>query len=235
MRKCSLQISNAMRNHPTGHLVALLDFYNQESLKKFTVVPGSSYYHNETMEMLVHNSQVPEVKIPFILKDKLYTFKDRPTVTYEVVTRWFILLWKMSVCILSGNFFLIILFNIEISDEKLHYPRFCKEIFINNRIARSKSHQKNACPFPWSTTNKASFSIFIWGHMMRFLVFLFFSVCLCSCLCMYAIWRVTKLKVSHKRIYSNLSWPIRADCACRKEGLCRKRHVWERRGIEDLQ
>ncbi len=55
-----------MRNHPTGHLVALLDFYNQESLKKFTVVPGSSYYHNETMEMLVHNSQVPEVKIPFI-------------------------------------------------------------------------------------------------------------------------------------------------------------------------
>ncbi len=28
------------------------------------------------------------------------------------------------------------------------------------------------------------------------------------------------------------SWPIRADCACRKEGLCRKR---ERRGIEDLQ
>ncbi len=31
------------------------------------------------------------------------------------------------------------------------------------------------------------------------------------------------------------SWPIRADCACRKEGLCRKRHVWERRGIEDLQ
>ncbi len=31
------------------------------------------------------------------------------------------------------------------------------------------------------------------------------------------------------------SWPIRADCACRKEGLCRKRSVWERRGIEDLQ
>ncbi len=30
-------------------------------------------------------------------------------------------------------------------------------------------------------------------------------------------------------------WPIRADCACRKEGLCRKRSVWERRGIEDLQ
>ncbi len=30
------------------------------------------------------------------------------------------------------------------------------------------------------------------------------------------------------------SWPIRADCACWKEGLCRKR-VWERRGIEDLQ
>ncbi len=27
------------------------------------------------------------------------------------------------------------------------------------------------------------------------------------------------------------SWPIRADCACRKEGLCRKRLVWERRGI----
>ncbi len=24
------------------------------------------------------------------------------------------------------------------------------------------------------------------------------------------------------------SWPIRADCACRKEGLCRKRSVWER-------
>ncbi len=32
-----------------------------------------------------------------------------------------------------------------------------------------------------------------------------------------------------------VSWPIRADCACRKEGLCRKRSVWERRGIEDLQ
>ncbi len=31
------------------------------------------------------------------------------------------------------------------------------------------------------------------------------------------------------------SWPIRADCACRKEGLCRKLSVWERRGIEDLQ
>ncbi len=31
------------------------------------------------------------------------------------------------------------------------------------------------------------------------------------------------------------SWPIRADCACRKEGLCRKRNVWERQGIEDLQ
>ncbi len=31
------------------------------------------------------------------------------------------------------------------------------------------------------------------------------------------------------------SWPIRADCACRKEGLCRIRSVWERRGIEDLQ
>ncbi len=32
-----------------------------------------------------------------------------------------------------------------------------------------------------------------------------------------------------------VSWPIRADCACLKEGLCRKRSVWERRGIEDLQ
>ncbi len=31
------------------------------------------------------------------------------------------------------------------------------------------------------------------------------------------------------------SWPIRADCAYRKEGLCNKRSVWERRGIEDLQ
>ncbi len=31
------------------------------------------------------------------------------------------------------------------------------------------------------------------------------------------------------------SWPIRADCACRKEGLCRKQSVWERRGIEHLQ
>ncbi len=30
------------------------------------------------------------------------------------------------------------------------------------------------------------------------------------------------------------SWPIRADCARRKEGLCRK-SVWDRRGIEDLQ
>ncbi len=30
------------------------------------------------------------------------------------------------------------------------------------------------------------------------------------------------------------SWPIRADCACQKEGLCRKLSVWERRGIEDL-
>ncbi len=28
-----------------------------------------------------------------------------------------------------------------------------------------------------------------------------------------------------------VSWPIRADCACRKEGLCRKLSVWERRGI----
>ncbi len=34
--------------------------------------------------------------------------------------------------------------------------------------------------------------------MMQFLVFLFFSV-LCSCLCMYKICRVTKLKVSHKK------------------------------------
>ncbi len=32
-----------------------------------------------------------------------------------------------------------------------------------------------------------------------------------------------------------VSWPIRADCACRKEGLCRKWLVWERRGIEELQ
>ncbi len=31
------------------------------------------------------------------------------------------------------------------------------------------------------------------------------------------------------------SWPIRADCTCRKEGLCRKRSIWERWGIEDLQ
>ncbi len=31
-----------------------------------------------------------------------------------------------------------------------------------------------------------------------------------------------------------VSWPIRADCACRKEGLCRKPSVWERRGIEEL-
>ncbi len=31
------------------------------------------------------------------------------------------------------------------------------------------------------------------------------------------------------------SWPIRADCAGQKEGLCRKRSVWESRGIEDLQ
>ncbi len=31
-----------------------------------------------------------------------------------------------------------------------------------------------------------------------------------------------------------VSWPIRADCACRKEGLCRKWCVWERRGIEDM-
>ncbi len=31
------------------------------------------------------------------------------------------------------------------------------------------------------------------------------------------------------------SWPIRADSACREEGLCRKQCVWERRGIEDLQ
>ncbi len=55
-----------MRNHPNSHLVALLGFYNQESLEKFTMVPDSIYYQNETMEMLVHNSQVPEVKIPFI-------------------------------------------------------------------------------------------------------------------------------------------------------------------------
>ncbi len=32
-----------------------------------------------------------------------------------------------------------------------------------------------------------------------------------------------------------VSWPIKADCACWKEGLCRKRSVWEKRGIEDLQ
>ncbi len=32
-----------------------------------------------------------------------------------------------------------------------------------------------------------------------------------------------------------VSWPIRVDCACRKEGLCRKLSIWERRGIEDLQ
>ncbi len=31
------------------------------------------------------------------------------------------------------------------------------------------------------------------------------------------------------------SWPIRTDCACWKEGLCRKQSVWERRGIEDQQ
>ncbi len=32
-----------------------------------------------------------------------------------------------------------------------------------------------------------------------------------------------------------VSWPIRADCGCLKEGLCRKRSVRERRGLEDLQ
>ncbi len=32
-----------------------------------------------------------------------------------------------------------------------------------------------------------------------------------------------------------VSWPIRTDCACRKGGLCRKRSVWDRWGIEDLQ
>ncbi len=32
-----------------------------------------------------------------------------------------------------------------------------------------------------------------------------------------------------------VSWPIRADCACWKEGLCRKLSIWEKRGIEDLQ
>ncbi len=31
------------------------------------------------------------------------------------------------------------------------------------------------------------------------------------------------------------SWPIRADCACRKEELCRKWSVWERRGKEELK
>ncbi len=31
------------------------------------------------------------------------------------------------------------------------------------------------------------------------------------------------------------SWPIRADCACQKEGLCRKLSVWKKRGIEELQ
>ncbi len=31
------------------------------------------------------------------------------------------------------------------------------------------------------------------------------------------------------------SWPIRADCACRKEGLCKKLSFWERWGIEGLQ
>ncbi len=32
-----------------------------------------------------------------------------------------------------------------------------------------------------------------------------------------------------------VNWPIRADCACWREGICRKLSVWERRGIEDLQ
>ncbi len=32
-----------------------------------------------------------------------------------------------------------------------------------------------------------------------------------------------------------VSWPIRADCTCWKEGLCRKPRVWKRRGIEELQ
>ncbi len=32
-----------------------------------------------------------------------------------------------------------------------------------------------------------------------------------------------------------VSWPIRADCTCWKEGLCRKLSVWERRGIEELK
>ncbi len=32
-----------------------------------------------------------------------------------------------------------------------------------------------------------------------------------------------------------VSWPIRGDCAYRKEGLCRKWSIWERWGIEDLQ
>ncbi len=31
------------------------------------------------------------------------------------------------------------------------------------------------------------------------------------------------------------SWPIKADCAWRKEGLCRKLSVWERRGIEETK
>ncbi len=34
---------------------------------------------------------------------------------------------------------------------------------------------------------------------------------------------------------ANHSWSIRADCACQKEGLCRKRSVLKRRGIEELQ
>ncbi len=40
------------------------------------------------------------------------------------------------------------------------------------------------------------------------------------------VWPITMLWVS---------WPIRADCACRKEGLCTKRSVCERQGIEDLR
>ncbi len=57
--------------------------------------------------------------------------------------------------------------------------------------------------FLFSVNSHVSFKGFILkgSYDAFFYVFLFFSV-LCRCLCMYKICRVTKLKVSHKRIYS---------------------------------
>lgn len=91
------------------------------------------------------------------MKDKLYTFKDGPTVTYEVVNRWFILLWKTSVYILSAYFFnnpvqLKFLVKNYIAVDSAKISLSIAELQEANHTKRMPSHSQE------TLQNKASFS-----------------------------------------------------------------------------